>query len=173
MDEITLSSGVVLRLKPVGPFIIREATRHIVPPRVPVQFIESKGREEENPMHPDYLAAMDKYETDKASANEDAVILFGTELAKVPKGISKPEDDGWIEDFELLGIRIHDNPRLRYVQWVKLYAMRGGIDELISIMRTIGRKSSVLEEDAAEAAESFRGDEVRSTDNKARDKKAN
>ncbi len=63
-NTLTLSNGVVLRLKSVPAFLAAQFTRKIQRPKPPRQFIERLGREEENPDHPDYLEALEKYATD-------------------------------------------------------------------------------------------------------------
>ena len=48
-----LSSGVVLKIKPVPPLLIRQAVAKIKRPKPPVIFLEDKGVEEENPDDPE------------------------------------------------------------------------------------------------------------------------
>jgi len=171
MKELKLNTGVVIGLKAVAPLILRDATSRLKEPKVPVQHIESKGRSEENPMHPDYLAAMEEYQATRAEIVENTLLLFGTEIVSLPQGFSGPDDDGWIEAFEAVGIEISTNPKARYIQWIRLHAMGGQVEDMTIFTQELGREMGVTEEDVAVAAESFRGDEKRGSDLDTRRKK--
>ena len=57
---LTLSTGVKARLKPVSQSIIQDAVALCKEPRVPMWANPDKdGREEPNPLHPDYLEAVE------------------------------------------------------------------------------------------------------------------
>lgn len=90
-DITVLSTGVRARLSPVSSTLLMEVGDHIKDPEVPKQFNEDLGREEENPLHPGYQAALREAETQRGLASMDAMIMFGVDLVD---GV--PEDDSWI-----------------------------------------------------------------------------
>ena len=156
-NTITLSSGVVLQLRRVGYWIVYEASRRLKRPKVPVQFIDDKGREEENPAHPDYVQAMQDYNDRMTEVILNANIWFGTRLISKPVDMLGPED-AWGEEFAFLGIEVPESKQDRYAQWVKLVACGGSAAEFTKITQAIGQLNSVAEEDVTAAAESFRSD---------------
>jgi hypothetical protein len=168
---ITLRSGVVLRPKRVGYWIINEAMRKLRPPEVPVQFIEEKGRKEPNPMHPDYVAAMAQYSEDRGNIAVNAYMFFGTEIITRPPDVPGPDDE-WGDEYEFMGITPARNKAERYVQWLKLVACRGDDVESASIIAKVVGQTTVSEAEVADAAESFRGDPVRGADMESTAKKA-
>lgn len=155
-NTITLSSGVVLELRRVGYFIANAATRRLKRPKVPVQYIEDKGREEENPAHPDYIAALEEYEAERTSLIFNSYLYFGTKVTSKPADMPDPEDP-WDTEFAFLGIEIPQDKQSRYVEWLKLVACSGIEDEIVNLIRRIRGESSVEEDDVAAAAESFPG----------------
>lgn len=157
---IVLKTGVEIEVRQVGYWIVADAVARIKPPKVPKQFIEDKGREEENPAHPDYLAAMEDYQTQRTETFYRAYLYFGTSVLKAPKGMLSHEEEWW-EEFEAVGIPAPQNKVERYVQWLKLVACRGDADELNRIANAVTAASGVTERDVADAADSFRGDEER------------
>lgn len=157
---IILSTGVQLRLKAVSPFVINEALSRIVRPTVPKQFIESKGREEENPIHPEYLQAIRDYDAERSRVSQEAMFLLGVEVVNIPQGFQKPEEDDWAEELTFLGMDIATDGRRRRLEWLRYWAIRG-VDDLQAVSLGISRLSGVPEEDVQKAAESFRGEAPR------------
>jgi hypothetical protein len=160
---LKLKSGVVLKLKPVALQAIWDAMAKIEMPKVPVEFIESKGRTEENPMHPDYIAAMEKYDGDRTTAAQDVMWAMGTELMEVPEGFQRPEDEWWSEKVEFLGIEVSDKKARRYLQWLRYWAITD-IEDISNFNIEMARVSGTSEEDVAKMAESFRSDQKRAVD---------
>lgn len=156
-----MPSGVKLKIKRVGFFLINAASRHIEKPEVPKQFIEDKGREEENPMDPAYQDALREWAAQKSEAVQDVLLLKGTEIVDIPEGMEGPDGDEWVADMRFLGIGISDDKRERYLQWMRLVAMRGEMDDYAEFMARIGRLNGVTEADVAEAAANFRGETIR------------
>jgi len=94
------STGVMAIIRPVSVTLVDDVVAGVEAPRVPTYYNEEKGREEENPGHPDYLDAMQKYNNDQARAKMEALIMFGIEL---PDGL--PEDDIWLRRVQWLAKR--------------------------------------------------------------------
>lgn len=154
-DGLTLSNGIVLRLKPVAPFAVRQAALGIPDPKVPRVFIEDKGREELNPNDPDYLAAVDDVRVERISAVTTLMFMAGTEVISVPDGTSGPEDDDWIDMLEAAGLTIdRTNKYKRYYQWLAWYA--ASEVDISLIVAGVSAISGVREEDVQKAIAGFR-----------------
>lgn len=155
VDEITLSTGVVLKVKPVPKHFIFTVTSRFEKPAVPVYYNESKGREEENPNDPDYAEAVEMYVADVANAAVDVALLRGTEVVSIPDGFPDHNSKYWKEEMEVLGMPLKTKERARYLAWIK--AMVCPLEEDIEIlMEIIGQHTGVSEADTAEAVERFR-----------------
>ena len=99
-EIVTLSTGVVVRLKPVSSSLVEEMKAAIPMPDVPVVWIEAKEREEENPNDPRYIEAVEEVNRKRADAIFDALCTFGVELVD-----GLPEDDLWLKKLKLLSTR--------------------------------------------------------------------
>lgn len=89
---VELSTGVRVRLHPVSSHLVDDLKQAVEDPPVPMVFIEAKGREEENPTDPQYLADVERANQKRGEAVLDAVYLFGIELVD-----GLPEDDVWLK----------------------------------------------------------------------------
>lgn len=123
-DEVTLSTGVVLRRKPVSKLLLKSVVDRFKKeePKVPQAFNEAKGRMEDNPGDPDYIEAKNRYEEDTITALIDLALVKGSELVYVPDGIPRPEDDEWLEEDRLLNFEVPEHPKLIYLHWIKSVA---------------------------------------------------
>ena len=155
-NTITLSSGVVLEWRRVGWWIVNAAARRLSKPKVPMQFIEEKGREDPNPAHPDYIAALDEYDAAYRDIVYDAYLWFGTSILSKPENMLGPDED-WPADYAFLGIEAPEGKQRRYVEWVKMVACLGDEVEVASVITRVRAESTVSEEDVTAAAESFPG----------------
>lgn len=153
---VTLSNGVKLKVIGLKPLTMVEVLTMVKPPKVPVYFDERLRREVENPDDPDYKEAKVRHQMDYAAGLMNSMILFGTEIVFVPKGMQKPEDDAWIEDLELVGIQtLRESPRWRKLAWIKSVAIATGEDSNL-VMEKVGGASGVREADVNVAAQAFR-----------------
>lgn len=159
---IYLSTGVILRGRQAPPLTLMTIMAAFPRPKVPVVFIETMGREMENPDDPDYQARVKDWQTEQSNAMLIALIATGTELYEVPKGMPGPDDDAWLEEYSLLGLPVHPkNVSWRYLRWVQFKAVVSA-DDTQKIMQVVGRLSGIPES-AAKSAEEFPG-----SDQKAR-----
>jgi len=155
-DEITLSSGVVLRAKKANPLILITVMTRFPRPKPPTFFMESMGREMENPDDPDYIERVKSWEVESNGQVLNALIMLGTELVSVPKGVAKPSDEKWLDGFKALDMPIHpSNDSWRYLTWVKFVAAPDESD-LTLIQEAVGRLSGIAERDV-KSAEQFPG----------------
>lgn len=93
-----------IRKFPVPDMIVDRAMGKIKNPPVPKFWNPDKEREEENPAHPDYLAAINECNRQRNDAATDAVIEFGSELLD-----DLPENNGWIKKLFRLGIEVDED----------------------------------------------------------------
>jgi hypothetical protein len=145
-DEIrTLSTGVKVRITPVSASLISEVTTRYKYPKVPTFFNEDKGRDEENPVHPDYLAAKEDVDNLRVQGAMDAMALFGVELLD---GV--PEDGVWVKKLKLLGIEFDENDPVERDFYYKKHIALAGPDFAL-----LGRISGLSEEAITAAEDSF------------------
>lgn len=150
---IELSTGVILRTRPVPRSLFADMLARFPAPKPPTVFIADKGREEENPDDPRYLAAVQDNQIQLVKAMSDAMILIGTEIESIPEGLATLDDVDWREEVHLLGYDIH-GPRGWYLAWVKFKAIGNEADyQLVS--DGVGRLMGVTEKDTALAARRF------------------
>lgn len=163
-SEVTLSNGITLKCQPVPPLTLRYAASSIPRPKPPVIFREDKGREEENPEHPDYKAELALWEQKQQDLSMFIMLAVGTRVESIPKEMSQPQDDDWIEPLEAAGIEMSLNTEpARYLSWLRFYAL-SNVKDLETIIKTVARHIGVTEEDVAAAAETFPSSEERGVD---------
>ena len=162
---VTLSNGIVLKLKPVPPFLLRQAVTKLKEPKPPKMDI-GKGREEENPDHPDFLAAKGEYDALVIEAVTNVAFVMGTEAASIPDGLWGPDGDDWLEIPEILGIEVDQRPRGRYLAWLRYYAVTSQ-EDVLQILLAMSTKLGLTEEEVGLAAHSFPSGAVRGADNGA------
>ena len=154
-SEYTLVNGIVLKIKAVPPLLVNRAQSLIERPKPPVVFLEEKGREEENPNHPDYIAAVLKYREELSMVSAKICFLIGTSIKTIPEGWEGPEGETWVANLEIAGIPAGENERERYLNWLQCYAMTSEMD-ITGVLFAVSRASGVTEEEVRAAAESFR-----------------
>lgn len=94
---VELAVGGRAKLLPVSATLLEEVNRTIVIPEPPMQYNDDKGREEPNPVDPDYTKAVIEANRKRGVAGMDVMIMFGVDLLD---GV--PEDDGWIKKLRYL-----------------------------------------------------------------------
>jgi hypothetical protein len=157
-NTITLSTGVVLRGKQANPLTLIDVMANFPRPKPPTWKHPTMGREMENPDDPDYQERVKSWEAESSSSILNAMILLGTELVKTPKGFPDPDDDEWLDEYELLNLPMRPNNKSwRYLKWVLFKAARDEAD-MMKIRNVVGRLSGVSER-AVDSAEQFPGSE--------------
>lgn len=161
-----MSTGVVFRLRQPAIWAIQAIQRQMAgqAPKVPVIFIESKGREEENESDPDYQNALALHRADLTERLYDAVLVTGSEVVSVPDGIPAHDSSEFRDLLDTMGFALDANMQRRYVQWVKYIAapdLAECADKLFSpLLRLMGTR----EDDVADAIDVFRSGEERGSD---------
>lgn len=159
-DLITLSSGVVLRGKQAPPLSLIKVMAHFKRPEPPTYFNQTMGREMENPDDPDYLERVRAYQMESSNALLSAFILLGTELVDYPKKFPGPQDNAWLEEYNIIGLgdAKPNSASWRYLTWVTFKAVLSEND--LTLIRDVVGKLSGVPEGAVREAESFpRSDE--------------
>ena len=159
---LTLSTGVKARLKPVSQSIIQDALALLEEPRVPMWKNPDKdGREEPNPLDPEYLEAVEEYRQAQVRTSFDVLSFFGIELVE-----GLPDDDGWLKRLRMMEKLGHlDLGRFDLDDEIdreflyKRYVAMGNADYVL-----IGALSGINPAEVSRAADSFRGDEGRAED---------
>ena len=143
---VTLITGAKATLLPVSPSLVQDVQVRIKDPPVPKFFNEDKGREEENPNHPSYLAALEQAESERVQATLNATIMFGVELEE-----GFEIDEKWVKKLKMLGFEIdEDDPDALEFAYKKY-----GVSNDILIQ--IGMLTGISKADVERMGEFFRG----------------
>jgi hypothetical protein len=153
-EPVTLLTGVRVKFKPVAASLVASVTAKYEYPKVPMWFNPDKGREEENPTHPDYLAERERTDAQRAIASMDAMAMFGVELID-----GLPEDKRWIKQLKLLGIEFDETDDVACEFYYKRYIALSSGDYL-----ALGQLTGLTEQAISEAARQFRRKAQRRTD---------
>lgn len=153
--EITLSTGVVLRLRVVPPMLITDIAGEAMRerPKPPTAYVEAVDRVEENPDDPDYQEALSNWQAGVLLDLNNTYILKGTELVSIPEDVAGLDDPEWLDEMRVLGRRV-ETRRQRYLSWVK-YAAGPSREDVAMIVREVGRLSGVSESDVQESIDGF------------------
>lgn len=162
---VTLSNGIVLKIKAVPPFLVRAAVTRLERPKIPVFHNEEKGRTEPNPGDPAYLDALEEYEAQSTEVGTNVLLVAGTEVDSVPEGCYTLEDGGWKEMAEYFGIEVAtEEPKTNYLNYLKWYALSSA-EDLVTVLRPLMVMTGLTEEEVRKAADGFRSRTVRRNDN--------
>lgn len=155
-DEVTLSSGVVLKVRPVPPLLLNRVQMRFPKVPVPVVYNPDKERDEPNPNDPEYTEAIERNEFSKTEALLDIMIGRGTEPISIPAGMPKPQDDEWLEELEFYLQEEQDKrERPRYLAWVKFVAIQN-TDDMQKLSGAVQVMMGVSEQAVADHLNSFR-----------------
>lgn len=166
IHSLRLSNGIVLKVKAVPPFLIRQAAMNVAKPVPPKIRLEDKGVEEENPDDPAYQEALKEHFTQSAEAGSDLMMMAGTEVESLSDGHVPPESDDWLELVQLVGVKVDIGNRYsRYLAWLKFYAIETEKD-LFTLISALGQKIGLSEEEVSKTVDSFRGGEMGGADNR-------
>lgn len=160
----TLSTGVRVRIVPVAAHLIDEAMFEVKDPPVPRQDL-GKGREEPNPLDPQYKRELADAEHARGVAASDTLMLMGVQLVD-----GMPEDNDWLKQLKFLerlghfnalkGFDLKDPMDLEFV-FKKYYAISA------RDIPYIGNASGMSKEEIDLAVRGFQGDEGQSPDNES------
>lgn len=153
---LTLTNGIVLKIKSTPPLLLRTVAAQVVDPEPPDWFNPDKERNEPNPADPAYEATLRRNEILRQAAVADAVLMLGTELYSLPPGKVGPEDETWLADVRAVGLDVDPKTeKQRYLVWLRYYAIEINDDITDAISAALG-VVGLTEEDVASAMASFR-----------------
>lgn len=155
-DQVTLSTGVVLKITSVSPMAFGDLENKYPSPPIPRVYDEVKGREISNPLSAEYKKAVAENENRKALAALDLAIVLGTRLLSIPKGMDGPDSEEWKDTLFAMGYNKEsiESKKARYLSWVKLNAASNNADWNMLSM-TVMRRMGVPEQDVNAALKSF------------------
>lgn len=163
VDTVELSTGVVLRVKPVPGRILGDAARLVKRPTPPMVMNNDRGREEPNPDDPGYLDALREWSQQTMEASVNVALTLGTTVEHLPGGMHPPESDAWIEEvagaYEVVGMASPVRtapPKARYLDWLLYYAIGRDEDQFI-LTKVLFATHMITREELADAIASFRG----------------
>lgn len=150
----TTERGVVITYKKVPSETIRRAWDSMEVPKVPMVWIEDRGRLEPNPVDPGYNAEIEKYNAKRSMIVNTVYLMFGTEIDTIPAGIPGPEEPSWHEGLELF-IDIPTGKMALKTSWLLHYILADG--ERDEVVEDLMLFSGAVPEKRVKAAEdSFR-----------------
>lgn len=95
--EVVLSTGIKAILTAVSSSSIIEAQAEIIDPPVPMQKLEGKSGEFENPNDPAFLEEKRKAQMERVQAAIDTLVIMGVKLVD-----GLPKDDDWLKNLKYL-----------------------------------------------------------------------
>lgn len=156
-------NGLRLKLKRVSRMVVGDAAMRFKAPKPPRTFNDAKGREEENPNDPDYLADMIRYRYDIGMISVSTYFVLGTQVhGELPSSLEPVSADGWVEQVKAAdpGADIPTSGPRRYLAWLKYYALSD--EDVTRLLRACVRHSGgTLEADVAAAQATFRDQQAR------------
>lgn len=156
--DVTLPSGVVVRLSAVPSMTILAVTQQLPEPKVPIWHNPDKDRDEPNPIDPEYLEAVKNRQAQMGQITTQAYLANGVKVVSIPEDKHDLDDDTWVEGLEIVGIPVRRSGIGRYVDWLQ-YHILGDYDlgEVITGIAVAG--GTISEDQVAQAVDSFRVDQ--------------
>lgn len=153
-------TGVTVQIRKVSPLLIMEVQRAMPVPKPPTQEVVygdpkdpgAKKVEEPNEAHPDYLEAIDNYNTELEAKVRKFMIQRGVviTLNDEQKADVKELREYWEEEF---GVELKGNDKYLYVSYIAI----GTDSDMEELMDVIMRRSQPTEAAMAEAKAGFQG----------------
>lgn len=148
-------NNIKFKLNKVSKMLIVEAGRKIKEPKPPKWFNEEKGRHEENPLDPEYVEELSNVNWKRGSITIAVYLTMGCKVIELPPEIEPVNSEEWVETLAELGVEVSKNPKSRFVEWLKYYAIED--DDLSALVTQIMAISGiVLEKEVKEAEATFR-----------------
>lgn len=159
--EVTLSSGIVLKVKPMPPLLLNAVANSMPEPEVPLVHIADDDRWEENKNDPGYVKALAEMTAKRELATINLILAVCTEVGSLPHDRVGPESDDWLFIPEMAGIEVDaSNARARYIAWLRFYALETQQDLMQANSLPI-LLAGISEGEVAEVMNSFRRREER------------
>lgn len=158
-ELITLSTGVVLRLRQPSTWAVTEVVRQMMKdrPEPPVLPNPDRGRDEVNEADPDYQAALVAWDDRLLERKYEVVIATGTRVESLPADMPACESAEWLEVLAAVGLPqpAEMTATERYIRWVK-YVAAPALTDWIALIQGMQPRAGTPETEVAAAAETFR-----------------
>ncbi len=158
MEELELSSGVVLELSRAAPLIITTVTKEMnesnPPPKPPMVYSDTKSREEPNENDPGYIQAKREWDALLGLRLIEVLVAVSSKVKSIPGEMIGHDSDEFLELLEISGVTPRRTEMGRYSQWLQMVGAHG--DDIGQVGAGILRISGLSEEDVAEASATFR-----------------
>jgi len=144
---IELGSGAQVETRTVSALELRRAQARIPDPPVPKSYIKSQDRWEDNPMHPDYIAAQRRVAMQRSEMVGVELVRLGCKLLT-----PLPQDDSWFRRVKRYGIAKDlidnlnlDDPDDLALLYLAVECMRGSVDMERIIAATVITEAEIRE----------------------------
>lgn len=140
--DVEFTTGWIVQAKAINLKVLERFDLDHVPPEIPQREAEVLGGTEmiDDTEDEDYLEALAAYNNKCMQDLLNMFVIFGMD-------IELPEDDNWIDELTLSGIRVNeDNPTKMLVDYVQLILMGDFIVDLKRIMYSIFLLSGIEED---------------------------
>lgn len=152
LEEVTLSSGITVKIRKVSPFSL-DAVRRLYPrPQPPIvdnDYGDGQKRREPNPADPDYLLALEEYKALLTTKITEAMLHLG-----IKTDIDTDAVAAFREEIGALGVALDESDRLVYIRHILIQTE----DDLQRLAEAITRKTMPTEEAVQEHLATFSGD---------------
>lgn len=142
----TLSTGVRARFHAVSASLVEAVGARIKDPEPPTFHNPNTDKDEPNPLHPDYVAALDAARRERIQAGLDVIYDFGVELAD-----PVPPVETWLPRLRRHGIDFDAGDPLAVDFYYKKYVAVGAQD-----LDEAARRSGLQRAEVQAAEESFK-----------------
>lgn len=164
VDAVTLSSGIVIKLRNVPPFALQDIARQLVPPAPPIWHNEAKDRDEENPDDPDYQIELLAFKQHQLLTVSMVLLTMGTKFGSAPDDCEGPDGEEWLTLLKAAGMTIDPQTATeRYIAWLRYYALASK-EDIQAVMTPLLARTGVQEVEVAQAVAAFRSAAGRSGD---------
>lgn len=157
--EVTLSSGAVIRAKPVPDNLMLTMRKQNPPPDVPITHVDDpsgKSWDEPNPQHPKYIADLEEYQLNLGDAFMNLTLLAGMDILELPEGVEPFDADGeWLDELEAAGLEMPEKRFERKLLWIR-YKIAPNTEDMTLISETYAASAEIDEEEIAAKQKSFR-----------------
>lgn len=162
-EEVTLQSGIVLKVKHVSDTTLRAVVTSVPLPEVPIEPMGADKIPEPWPDKPEYQAELLEAMAERNRRLAHACGVLGTECLTVPDGYFRPEEDGWVDGLRIVGVELEakklESQMDRYDLWLQHHAMSEFLD-LNKITQTVLMRSAIMEVEVLDAINFFRRDYI-------------
>lgn len=143
-----LSRGHYATILPVPPFLVDQVRSVLPDPEVPTVKDPETGIVDQNPLDPQYIAALKDVAARREELAIDAIIESSVTLCD-ENGVpleDVPQDRQFFRMMKRIGVALDDDPEARMFQYIKLWAL--GTEDMKLVMEASGLGSYVQQAEA-------------------------